>query len=289
MLSTFQPRQVEGKAIRRWAVQSLSLLGRGFLFWLLLVTCGCLLIHLCAQLGLLGAVLCAFVGYACYGFSVAIAGACDQSHKPSWSELFGSLFSHARDLGRVALIPTLVAALAFSLVAGVGWLSQFLYRLGLPLGPGPIPTLPHLPPPADGWGLLLFQMGRPFFPSIGEIGVVLPVFSSLGAMSLFVFPAILSFGVPRDHDVLVQYARLDGGRSAGKNQQSVLWLHALHLLLLCSLLLLNLAFLAPIVIAFLCCMTYVAYRDIYLGQSANAKLEAKASVQLVPALSPVSA
>lgn len=286
MLSTFQPRQVEGKAIRRWAGQSLSLLGRGFLFWLLLVTCCCLLIHLCAQLGLLGAVLCAFVGYACYGFSVAVASTCDQTHKPSWSELFGSLFSHARDLGRVALIPTLVAAMAFSLVAGVAALNHLLYRLGLP--PGPIPTLPHLPPPAD-WGRVLFQIGQPFFHSIGEIGVVLPVFSSLGAMSLFLFPAILAFGVPRDHDVLVQYARLDGGRSAGKNEQSVLWLHALHLLLLCPLLLLNLAFLAPVVIAFLCGTTYVAYRDIYLGQSANAKLEAKASAEIVCAVSPVSA
>lgn len=287
MTSIFCPRQVEKNAIRRWAGQALSLVGRGVLFWLLLVTCGCLLIHLCAHLGLLGAVLCALVGYACYGFSVAIASACDRSHKPSWSELLGSLFSHAKDLGRVALIPTLVAALAFSLVAGVAALSHSLYRLGLPHGPGPIPTLPHLPPPAD-WGRVLFQIGEPFFYSIGEIGVVLPVFSSLGAMSLFVFPAILSFGVPRDHDVLVQYARLDGGRSTGKNEHSVLWLHALHLLLLCSLLLLNLAFLAPVVIAFLCGMTYVAYRDIYLGQSTNAKLETKAS-ELVPALSPASA
>ena len=58
-------------------------------------------------------------------------------------------------------------------------------------------------------------------------------------------------------------------------------LHALHMVLLCALLLLNVGFLAPIVIAFVCAMTYVAYRDIYLGQSENTKLEAKAtSVQI---------
>lgn len=46
MLSTFQPRQVEGKAIRRWAGLAFTLLGRGFVVWLLLVTCSGLLIHL---------------------------------------------------------------------------------------------------------------------------------------------------------------------------------------------------------------------------------------------------
>lgn len=283
MMTTFQPRQVEEKAIRRWVRQAIVLLGRGFLPWFLLVTGGCLLIHLCAQLGLVGAVLCAFVGYACYGFSVAIASACDQPHKPSSVEVLRSLSSQARDLGRIALIPTGVAALAFSLVAALAGLNELLYRLGLARGPGPIPTLPHLPPPTD-WGLVLFQLGKPFFPSIGEIGVVLPVFSSLGAMSIFLFPAILSFGVPREHDLLAEYARLDGGRSQGKNERSVIGLHALHMVLLCALLLLDLGFLAPIVIAFLCAMTYVAYRDIYLRQSENTKLEAKVtSVQIAAA------
>lgn len=283
MMSTFQPRQVEEKAIRRWAKQALVLLGRGFLPWSLLVTGGCLLIHLCAQLGLVGAVLCAFVGYACYGFSVAAASACDRTHRPSWAELVRSLSSDAKDLARIALIPTFIAAIAFSLVAAVAGFTQLLYRFGVPHGPGPIPTLPHLPPPAD-WSLLLFQVGIPFVFSVWEIGLILPVFSSLGAMTVFVFPAILTFGVPRKHDVLAQYTRLDGGRSQGKNGPSVLGLHALHMILLSSLLLLNLAFLAPIVIAFLCAMTYVAYRDIYLGQSENAKLEVKVtSLQIAPA------
>jgi hypothetical protein len=98
------------KAIRRWARQAMVLLGRGFLPWSLLLTGGCLPIHLCAPLGLVGAVLCAFVGYACYGFSVAIASACDQPHKPSSVELLRSLSSKARGLGRIALIPTGVAA-----------------------------------------------------------------------------------------------------------------------------------------------------------------------------------
>lgn len=288
MNSTFSPRQVNKRAIWRWARQALSLLGRGFLFWLPLVTGGCLLIHLCAQLGLFGAVLCAFVGYACYGFSVAVANLCDQIHRPSWSGLLRSLSSHAKDLGQVALIPTLVAAFAFSLVAGAGALNQFFHQLGLLHGPGPIPILPHLPVPADG-GRVLFLLGERFFYSIGEIGIVLPVFSSLGAMSVFVFPAILRFGVPRDHDVLVQYAKLDGGRSSGKNERSVLWLHALHLLLLCPLVILNVAFLAPIVIAFLCGMTYVAYRDIYLWQDANVPLEARVSEELAITIVPVSA
>ncbi len=289
MTSTFHPRQVEGRALRRWTGQALALLGRSFLPWSLLVTSGCLIIHFCAQLGLVGVVLCAFAGYGTYGFSVAMADTCDQTHKPSWSELVPSLAHHAKDILKVTLIPTGVTAVAFSLVAVVSGFSQLLYRFGLPHGPGPIPPLPSLPPPTD-WSLVLFQLGKPFFLCIGEIGIVLPGFSSVGAMSVFVFPAVLSFGAPREHDLLGQYASLDGGRSKGKNERSVLWLHALHLVLLGSLLLLDLAFLAPIAIAFLCAMTYVAYRDIYLGQGENAKLEAQStSVPLISAASPAPA
>jgi hypothetical protein len=288
MTSSFDPREVEDKAVGRWARQALALWERGVLPWCLLLTGGCLFLHFCARLGLVGLVLCAFTGYALYGFSAAAAQACDETHKPSWRELVQALSSRAKDISKVALIPGMVAALAFSFVGLAACAIHLLSAAGLHPTGGPLPTLPELPTP-DGWMLVLFQLGKPFLASIGEIGVILPGLSSVGCMSLFVFPAILSRGVPDDHDLMIRLAKLDGGREKGKNIASVLLLHGLHFVLLGSLAVLNLAFLAPAAIAFLSAMSYVAYRDIYLGRGENARLEAKAAVlHLVPAVSAAS-
>jgi hypothetical protein len=271
MSNNLESRQVEKKAIRRWTVQALDLLGRGFWMWCLFTTIGCLLINCCSHLGPLVPLLETFIEYLSYACSVSIAMAYDQSQKPSLRQLVQWFSLHAANACKIALVPTLLVAgmLLFTYtVAMLGYLVD-LYH------PQSSPPLPPLS--GDSWADALFQLGKPFLSSIVAIAFVLPIFSFAQIPSLFAIPASLSFGITANFDILSALLDMDGGLARGKNTRSVRLLHALHIVLPVLAALLSLAFLAPVLLAFLSAITYVAYRDIYLGKGENVRLEAKAA------------
>jgi len=259
---TLEPRQAAPGALRRWVCLALQLLWRGAGVWLALGLLMCLWIFVGHRLPLLSAMLAlsALLG------SILIAAQVDRSPRVRLADTLTMLRVHAPLMLRFSALITIAGAIIWVVLLakpGVAWWNIFYTSRN---------AVDVLSP--DGFVALrqifvysAFALGLCYF------GLNIP-----GLTSIFQFPCMTLLGLPY-RDAL----RL-GAAGQIRNLNAVLAIGALFVVLpvLFGLLL---PVLVPVLYCFFGALTYVAFREIFLGVSENRPRE---SVEARVAASPLS-
>lgn len=254
-----EPRAAAPGAVRRWSRQALALLWRGRGFWLALSLLMCLWMFVAHRFPLLDGLLA--VGALLAG--VLIAAQLDREGPLRLGEALSMLRSHAGTLLRYAALVTLVGAVVWlTLLArpGVAWWN-ILYT-----SRNAVETLSP-----DGFAALrqvfvysAFALGLSYF------GLNIP-----GLTSFFQFPCMAMLGLPfRDAWRL-------GAAGQIRNLGPMLAVALLFVLLPVAFGL-WLPFLVPVLYCFFGALTYVAFREIYLGRAENRRLAPSAALAPSP-------
>jgi hypothetical protein len=246
---TVHPRQAGPGAIRRWTRQSLALIARGFSFWVALILLVCVGMFVGQRVPLFDGVL-ALLGFFS---SVLIAASLDRSSRTSLQEVVALLRAHALDMLRIAAVITIVLTLVWMLFLarpGVPWWTPFWSERNL------VRAL------SDDWFRALRQL---FLYSGVALGVSYFGLNIPGLTGFFQFPCKTLLGLPfREAYSLSAAAQL-------LNLPAILGI-GLMFVTLPALCLALMPPLIPVLYCFLGALTYVSFREIFLGVPENQAL-----------------
>jgi hypothetical protein len=254
MSTSFGPREVNPRRILHWARAALDLIGRRFGTWLLLMTTACVA---CASLHR-SVVLQEMSMGTFFLFGMSLASAVDRGSLPN----FDDLLSHLKQDAAVAV--------RFSAYVAVGnALGTMLYTA--------VTGQAHVA------ALLLFDSHLSDL-RITKEGLVWGAFTEIGMLSgaslySFFFCLALPMWVSMFQYPLMAWTGMDStaARKLGRAGMPRMNLATMSIfggagLGVIALALVCVPVLMPILLAFLSAMTYVAFREIFLGQAENTKV-----------------
>jgi hypothetical protein len=246
---TIEPRQAGPRAISRWTRQSLALIARGFGFWTGLVLIVCLGMFVGQRVPLLDGVL-AMLGFFA---SVLIAATLDRSERSTLSDVLGTLRAHAREMLLISAVIAIALALLWMVLLsrpGVPWWTPFWSSRNL------VQAL------ADDWFAALRQIFLYAGVALGlsYFGLNIP-----GLTGFFQFPCTTLLGLP-----FRQSYRLSAAAQL-LNLPAILAI-GLMFVTLPALCLALLPPAIPLLYCFLGALTYVSFREIFLGRPENREL-----------------
>ncbi|MBV1694320.1 MAG: hypothetical protein KGP27_07665 [Hyphomicrobiales bacterium] len=257
-----EPRTAAPGALRRWSRQAFDLLRRGFGFWSALSLLMCLWMFFGHHLPLLSGMLAVSALLAC----VLIAARLDRSTTTELADVLDALRAHARELLTLAALITFAGALVWVLLLakpGVAWWN-ILYT-----DRNSVEVL------SPDWFVALRQV---FVYSAFALGLCYFGLNIPGLTSFFQFPCMTLLGLPfRDAWRLAAAGQI-------RNLGAMLAVALLFMVLPATVALL-LPPLVPVLYCFLGALSYVAFREIFLGIAAN---QPRAAAAAVPAATPLS-
>ncbi len=248
-----EPRQASPGALLRWSRQALGLLVRGFGSWLGLLLLMCLGMFASHRLPLVAGAL----ALAAFFSSIIVAACVDQPRRVSLGEVLGSLRAHAVDILLFAGVICAAGALIWVLLLakpGVPWW-QVLYTERNSVG-----TL------SQDWFIAARQV---FVYSAYALGLAYFGLNIPALTSFFQFPCVTLLGMP----FRAAYRLSAAGQI--RNLPVILGIGLLFITLPVLFALL-LPPVVPLLYGFLGSVTYVAFREIFLGITANRVREAAA-------------
>lgn len=241
-----EPRKAQPRALRRWSLQALQLIARGFGFWLGMVLLLCLAIFAGQRLPLVGGVL-ALAGF--FG-SIVIAAALDQAGPVAAAEVLAALGRHQRAIATFAGIIAATGALVWILLLAkpdVSWWNVFYTERNV------VTVL------SPDWFTALRQI---FVYSAYALGLCYFGLNIPGLTSFFQFPCATQLGMPfRDAYRL-------GTQGQMQNLLPMLGVGLLFISLPVAAVLLFPP-VVPLLYCFLGALAYVSFREIFLGRPDN--------------------
>ncbi len=246
MATQIKPRKAAPGALLRWSRQSLELVARGAGLWLGLVLLFCLSIFASQRLPLVGGLLSliAFLG------SILVASRLDDSSAPSLSEVLAAVRVHGRRVLLFAGIIAVTGAVVWMLLLarpGVSWWNVLYTERNI------VRAL------SDDWFEALRQV---FVYSAYALGLSYFGLNLPGLTSFFQFSCHTLLGLP------FREAYRLGTAGQMKNLGPMLGVGALFVLLpVVTVLLLPPA--VPLLYCFLAALSYVSFREIFLGRPDN--------------------
>ncbi len=250
MRRTLKPRRVEPKAVLRWLVQAADLVGRGFHVWVAMMLLFCLVMYGTQRSSYLSQI----IALTAYFIGVGVSSLVDDSSHPG----FLAIVKRAREDFPSALFMALIIV---SIGTGLHMLFGSLGGNGIDLRPLYDSSKPLF---AFSDNLLL-AMRRLFGYSLGYYWLSLMVMLMPFLASFFQFHCMSILNM----NWWAAYWNGDG--NPDENWRPI-FLMFLVLILLPILLLLIAPFFAPVFYCFASALTYVAFRDIYLGVDENRKI-----------------
>jgi hypothetical protein len=247
---TIEPRQASPGALLRWSRQALGLLARGFGSWLGLLLLMCLGMFASHRAPLVAGAL----ALAAFFSSIIVAARLDQPRRASLGDVLGALRAHALDILLFAGIISIAGALIWVLLLakpGVPWW-QVLYTERNSVG-----TL------SQDWFIAARQV---FVYSAYALGLAYFGLNIPGLTSFFQFPCATLLGLPFR-------AAYRLGAAGQIRNLPVLLAVGLLFITLPVLFALLLPPLVPLLYGFLGSLTYVAFREIFLGITGNRVIE----------------
>ena len=245
-----EPRQAEPGALRRWSRLALYLIARGFSFWLGLVLLACLWMFAGQRLPLIDGMLALAMFFA----SILIAARLDRPERTSLSDVLKMLRAHAFEILVFATIIAVAGALIWIFLLArpeMPWYAVFYTRHA---------SVEAL---SDNWFVALRQI---FVYAAYALGLLYFGLNIPGLTSFFQFPCTTLLGLPfRDAYRL-------GAMGQVRNLPAVLAV-GLMFILLPVLSVLLLPILVPLLYCFLGAVTYVGFREIFLGIRDNRLVE----------------
>ncbi len=238
-------------AISRWTRQSCALIARGFSFWVALVLLVCVGMFAGQRVPLFDGVLALLAFFS----SVLIAASLDRTVRTTLADVLGMLRSHAPDMLRIAAVISVVLALVWMFLLarpGVPWWTPFWSERNL------VPVL------SADWLPALRQI---FLYSGVALGLSYFGLNIPGLTGFFQFPCQTLLGLPfREAYRMSAAAQL-------LNLPAILGI-GLMFVTFPALCLALLPPLIPLLYCFLGALTYVSFREIFLGISENRELAA---------------
>ncbi|MFO1427120.1 MAG: hypothetical protein U1F11_09115 [Steroidobacteraceae bacterium] len=247
---TIEPRRAAPGAVLRWSRQACALIARGFGYWLGLVLLVCLWMFVGQRLPLIDGML----ALAAFFASILIAAQLDGPRRATLSEVLRMLRAHAFDIGAFAGIIACAGALIWIFVLarpGVPWWSALYAERGV------VAAL------SEDWFVATRQV---FVYSAYALGLCYFGLNIPGLTSFFQFPCTTLLGLPfRD-------AYKVGALAQARNLPAILAVGLMFILLPFGCVLL-LPPLVPLLYCFLGALTYVSFREIFLGVGENRAVE----------------
>jgi hypothetical protein len=241
-----EPRQAAPGALLRWTRQSLGLIARGYGYWLGLALLLCLWMFAGHRLPLVDAMLALTTFFA----SILIAEQLDRPERSSLSDVLRMLRSHALDIFLFAAIITFAGAIIWILV---------LARPGLPWWSALYSARAVGDVLSDDWFHALRQI---FVYSAAALGLCYFGLNIPGLTAFFQFPCTALLGLS---------FREAQGVSAAAQVKNLPAMLAVGLLFIVAPIIALLVF--PPLIALLYCflgaLSYVGFREIFLGRPDN--------------------
>jgi len=241
-----EPRQADPGALRRWSLQAAQLIGRGLGFWVGLMLLCCLAIFAGQRLPLVSGVLSLTAFFA----SVTVAARLDQPQPATLSDVIEAVQAQGRSIVAFSALIAAVGALVWALLLarpGVGWWNLFYTERNI------VVAL------SENWFMSLRQI---FVYSAYALGLAYFGLNIPGVTSFFQFPCVALLGLPfREAYRLSAAAQM-------RNLVPMLAI-ALSFVLLPGLCILGLPPAVPLLYCFLGALTYVAFREIFLGVREN--------------------
>ena len=241
-----EPRQAEPGALWRWTRQASSLIARGFGFWMGLTALLCLWMFVGQRLPIVDGILALSTFFA----SILIAAQLDRSQKTTISEMLAMLRRHAFDVLVFAAIIAFAGALIWILLLskpGVPWWSPLYTERNS------VTVL------SSDWYVALRQI---FVYAAYALGLLYFGLNIPGLTSFFQFPCTTLLGLPfRDAYRLSAIGQV-------RNLPFVLMVGLLFITLP-ALWVLVVPPLVPLLYCFLGALTYVSFREIFLGVRDN--------------------
>ncbi len=255
-----EPRQAGRGALLRWTRLALRLIARGFGFWLGLVLLVCLWMFAGQRLPLIDGILALMAFFA----SILIAARLDRPERTNLSDVLRMLRSHAMEILIFASVIATAGALIWMLLLArpeVPWWAVLYSERNV------VDAL------SDNWFIALRQI---FVYAAYALGLLYFGLNIPGLTSFFQFPCTTLLGVPFREayrlSAIGQILNLPAMLSIG-----------LMFILLPVLSVLLLPVLVPPLYCFLGAVTYVGFREIFLGIAENRLTER--AVAAVPAAS----
>ena len=237
-----EPRQAGPGALLRWTRLALRLIARGFGFWLGLVLLVCLWMFAGQRLPLVDGMLALTAFFA----SILIAAKLDRPERTSLSDVLGMLRSHTFEILAFAAIIAVAGALIWMFLLArpdVPWYAVLYTERN---------TTKVL---SDNWFVALRQI---FVYAAYALGLLYFGLNIPGLTSFFQFPCTTLLGMPfRDAYRLSAMGQV-------RNLPAMLAV-GLMFILLPVLSVLLLPVLVPLLYCFLGAVTYVGFREIFLG------------------------
>lgn len=259
MAKSLRPQPAGPKAIRRWTVQALDLVGRGFHVWVALMLVFCLVMYGTQRSPFLGQVL----ALTAFFVGVGVASLVDDRTHPgfftilrrAWADAPAALF-----MGIVILGIGTGGSLVLDLLAGKALDFKRFYDASadlLPLGDD-----------------LILAMRRLFGDSLGSFMLAFLVMTLPWVSSTFHYHCMSILG-------LSWWAGYWNGNPVIEANMAPLFGFFCVLFATPLVVLLAAPFLAPVFFCFASAFSYVAFREIYLGIGENRKVVATEARALV--------
>jgi hypothetical protein len=241
-----EPRVAGPRALRRWSGQALSLIARGFGFWLGMIFLLCLAIFAGQRLPLVGGVLALAGFFGC----IVVAAALDRPDPAPPAAVLAALARHRRAIALFAGVIAVTGALVWILLLakpGVAWWNVFYTDRNV------VTVL------SADWFTALRQI---FVYSAYALGLCYFGLNIPGLTSFFQFPCATLLGVP------FREAYRLGTQGQMKNLLPMLGVGLLFISLPVLAVLLFPP-VVPLLYCFLGALAYVSFREIYLGRPDN--------------------
>lgn len=246
-----EPREAEPGALWRWTRQATSLIGRAFGFWMGLALLMCLWMFLGQRLPIVDGIL----ALAAFFASILIAAEVDRPQRATLGEVLAMLRRHAVDVLLFSAIIAFAGAVIWMLLLSrpdVPWWSPLYTERNI------VTEL------SSNWYVATRQI---FIYAAYALGLLYFGLNIPGLTSFFQFPCTTLLGLPfRDAYRLSAVGQI-------KNLPLVLMVGLLFIMLP-VLWVLVLPPLVPLLYCFLGALTYVSFREIFLGIRNNREAEA---------------
>lgn len=242
-----EPRQVEPGAVWRWTRQALSLIARGWIWWFGLALLGCLGIFLGNRFPIFEGML----ALATFFASILVAARLDRAQRASFGEILAMLMTQLPRIltfaGLIAVAGAIIWMLLLSRPDVAWWHAIYSERNALPML-------------SEDWMLAARQV---FVYSAYALGLSYFGLNIPGLTAFFQFPASSLLGIGwRDAYRLSAQGQV-------KNLPAMLGIGLLFVVLP-AVSALALPELVPLLYCFFGALSYVAFRDIFLGIPDNA-------------------
>ncbi|HEY0845066.1 MAG TPA: hypothetical protein VGE12_06840 [Noviherbaspirillum sp.] len=272
MSTSFKPNFVPSDVVARWPAMALSLWKRSFRHQAPVLLAAALVFKFFPAVSTLFAFL---VAPSLFIIAFAIAQMTDEQHAFSWRALADGVLPGAMRLGRITVQFGAIFGLVLAALAGIASsLPPPQARHADGDFAGPLPAAGAMLAPPEGFlGEFLH------FCATWTEGVMAMMF--LGIFIIAIYQGVFGAVLHAQEGIDARESRLYGWQAWQINSESIAkalreaptrfwsWLAAIALAIMCSFQTVYLSPVGLIVATFIPCLTYVAYRSIFLGRHEN--------------------